>query len=214
MSSSTTKLVIGLTGGIGSGKTAVSNHFAKLGITIADADIASRTVMEPETEAYNKIIDYFGVEIVNKDKTLDRARLRELVFSNSNKLRWLESVTVPAIMNRLIEELAQSTSPYSILCLSSGRGQHPLIHRNLVVDVLPETQLERAIQRDNDSEAQIKSIMAKQPTRQERLDYADDVINNDGDISLLEKEVSRLHALYGTLSCAPGEFNHSTEYSQ
>ncbi len=106
MSSSTTKLVIGLTGGIGSGKTAVSNHFAKLGITIADADIASRTVMEPETEAYNKIIDYFGVEIVNKDKTLDRARLRELVFSNSNKLRWLESVTVPAIMNRLIEELA------------------------------------------------------------------------------------------------------------
>ena len=85
MTSSKTKLVIGLTGGIGSGKSAVSNHFSILGITIADADIASRTVMEPETEAYNKIIDYFGEGIANKDKTLDRARLRELVFSNSQK---------------------------------------------------------------------------------------------------------------------------------
>ncbi len=83
MTSSKNKLVIGLTGGIGSGKTAVSNHFSKLGITIADADIASRTVMEPETEAYNQIIDYFGEGIANKDKTLDRARLRELFLATA-----------------------------------------------------------------------------------------------------------------------------------
>lgn len=213
MTSSKNKLVIGLTGGIGSGKTAVSNHFSKLGITIADADIASRTVMEPETEAYNKIIDYFGEGIANKDKTIDRARLRELVFSNSQKLRWLESVTVPAIMNQLIMELEQSISPYSILCLSSGSGQHPLIHRNLVVDVMPETQLERAIQRDNNSAEQIKSIMAKQPTRQDRLDYADDVINNDGDISLLAIEVSRLHRLYQALSSEISKSGNAAEYS-
>ena len=213
MTSPKNKLVIGLTGGIGSGKTAVSNHFSKLGITIADADIASRTVMEPETEAYNKIIDYFGEGIANKDKTLDRARLRELVFSNSQKLRWLESVTVPAIMNQLIMELEQSISPYSILCLSSGSGQHPLIHRNLVVDVMPETQLERAIQRDNNSAEQIKSIMAKQPTRQDRLDYADDVINNDGDISLLAIEVSRLHRLYQALSSEISKSGNAAEYS-
>lgn len=213
MTSPKNKLVIGLTGGIGSGKTAVSNHFSKLGITIADADIASRTVMEPEAEAYNKIIDYFGEGIANKDKTLDRARLRELVFSNSQKLRWLESVTVPAIMNQLIMELEQSISPYSILCLSSGGGQHPLIHRNLVVDVMPETQLERAIQRDNNSAEQIKSIMAKQPTRQDRLDYADDVINNDGDISLLANEVSRLHRLYQALSSKISESGNAAEYS-
>jgi dephospho-CoA kinase len=213
MTSPKNKLVIGLTGGIGSGKTAVSNHFSKLGITIADADIASRTVMEPETEAYNKIIDYFGEGIANKDKTLDRARLRELVFSNSQKLRWLESVTVPAIMNQLIMELEQSISRYSILCLSSGGGQHPLIHRNLVVDVMPETQLERAIQRDNNSAEQIKSIMAKQPTRQDRLDYADDVINNDGDISLLANEVSRLHRLYQALSSKISESGNAAEYS-
>ena len=213
MTSPKNKLVIGLTGGIGSGKTAVSNHFSKLGITIADADIASRTVMEPETEAYNKIIDYFGEGIANKDKTIDRARLRELVFSNSQKLRWLESVTVPAIMNQLIMELEQSISPYSILCLSSGSGQHPLIHRNLVVDVMPETQLERAIQRDNNSAEQIKSIMAKQPTRQDRLDYADDVINNDGDISLLANEVSRLHRLYQALSSKISESGNAAEYS-
>ena len=213
MTSPKNKLVIGLTGGIGSGKTAVSNHFSKLGITIADADIASRTVMEPETEAYNKIIDYFGEGIANKDKTLDRARLRELVFSNSQKLRWLESVTVPAIMNQLIMELEQSISPYSILCLSSGSGQHPLIHRNLVVDVMPKTQLERAIQRDNNSAEQIKSIMAKQPTRQDRLDYADDVINNDGDISLLAIEVSRLHRLYQALSSEISKSGNAAEYS-
>ena len=212
MTSPKNKLVIGLTGGIGSGKTAVSNHFSKLGITIADADIASRTVMEPETEAYNQIIDYFGEGIANKDKTLDRARLRELVFSNSQKLRWLESVTVPAIMNQLIMELEKSISPYSILCLSSGGGQHPLIHRNLVVDVMPETQLERAIQRDNNSAEQIKSIMAKQPTRQDRLDYADDVINNDGDISLLANEVSRLHRLYQALSSKLSESGNAAEY--
>jgi dephospho-CoA kinase len=213
MTSPKKKLVIGLTGGIGSGKTAVSNHFSKLGITIADADIASRTVMEPETEAYNKIIDYFGEGIANKDKTLDRARLRELVFSNSQKLRWLESVTVPAIMNQLIMELEQSISPHPIQCLSSGGGQHPLIHRNLVVDVMPETQLERAIQRDNNSAEQIKSIMAKQPTRQDRLDYADDVINNDGDISLLANEVSRLHRLYQALSSKISESGNAAEYS-
>ncbi len=213
MTSSKTKLVIGLTGGIGSGKTSVSNHFAKLGITIADADIASRTVMEPETEAYKKIIDYFGVGIANEDKTLNRARLRELVFSNSEKLRWLESVTVPAIMNQLILELEQSISPYSILCLSSGGGQHPLIHRNLVIDVMPETQLDRAVQRDNNSEEQIKSIMAKQPTRQDRLDYADDVINNDGDISLLAEEVSRLHHLYQELSSKTSQSDIAAEYS-
>jgi len=213
MTSSKTKLVIGLTGGIGSGKTSVSNHFAKLGITIADADIASRTVMEPETEAYKKIIDYFGVGIANEDKTLNRARLRELVFSNSEKLRWLESVTVPAIMNQLILELEQSISPYSILCLSSGGGQHPLIHRNLVIDVMPETQLERAVQRDNNSEEQIKSIMAKQPTRQDRLDYADDIINNDGDISLLAEEVSRLHHLYQELSSKTSQSDIAAEYS-
>jgi dephospho-CoA kinase len=169
--------------------------------------------MEPETEAYNQIIDYFGEGIANKDKTLDRARLRELVFSNSQKLRWLESVTVPAIMNQLIMELEQSISPYSILCLSSGGGQHPLIHRNLVVDVMPETQLERAIQRDNNSAEQIKSIMAKQPTRQDRLDYADDVINNDGDISLLANEVSRLHRLYQALSSKISESGNAAEYS-
>jgi len=190
------KLVIGLTGGIGSGKSAATNRFAELGITIADADVASRTVVEPGTEALGKIVDHFGEEIVSADGTLDRARLREVVFSDEKELRWLESVTVPAIMKQLISELEASTSPYSILCLSSGRGQHPLIHRNLVIDVKPETQIERAIDRDKNSASQIKSIMAKQPTREERLAYADDVINNDGDLSLLNEAVDQLHAKY------------------
>ena len=194
------KLVIGLTGGIGSGKTEVSNRFAELGITIADADVASRTVVEPGTNAHAKIVAFFGQTITLEDQSLNRARLREIVFSDSEKLKWLESVTVPAIMSQLTLELKESTSPYAILCLSSGRGQHPLIHRNLVIDVLPETQIERAIKRDNNSTEQIKSIMAKQPTRQERLDYADDVINNDGTVINLGTKVSQLHSEYLKLS--------------
>jgi len=212
MNSSNNKLVIGLTGGIGSGKTAVSNLFAELGITIADADVASRTVVKPGTDAHRKIVEHFGAEITNHDRTLDRARLREIVFNDSAELKWLESVTVPAIMNQLVQELEESNSPYSILCLSSGRGQHPLIHRNLVVDVSLETQITRAIQRDNNSAEQIKSIMAKQPNRQERLAYADDVINNDGDISLLVGEVSRLHAEYLTLCEAFEQSDHPAEH--
>lgn len=194
------KLVIGLTGGIGSGKTEVSNRFADLGITIADADVASRKVVEPGTDAYNIILDHFGFEIISHDHSLNRARLREIVFSDKDSLKWLESVTVPAIMNQLMHELEESRSPYSILCLSSGRGQHPLIHRNLVIDVNPETQIERAIKRDNNSIEQIKSIMAAQPTREERKVYADDVINNDGDVSSLNEEVKRLHREYLAIS--------------
>lgn len=190
------KLVIGLTGGIGSGKTEVSNRFADLGITIADADVASRKVVEPGTDAYNKIVTKFGADIVGENQSLNRARLREIVFSNKESLKWLESVTVPAIMNQLIQELTESPSPYSILCLSSGRGQHPLISRNLVVDVKSETQIERAIKRDNNSIDQIKSIMAAQPTRAERMEYAHDIINNDGNVASLHEEVKRLHSEY------------------
>ena len=190
------KLVIGLTGGIGSGKTEVSNRFFDLGITIADADVASRKIVEPGTDAYRKIVTNFGNEVVGENQSLNRARLREIVFSNKESLKWLESVTIPAIMNQLIQELDASPSAYSILCLSSGRGQHPLINRNLVVDVKPETQIERAIKRDNNSTDQIRSIMAAQPSRAERMEYANDVINNDGDVATLHEEVKRLHSEY------------------
>jgi len=185
--------VVGLTGGIGSGKTAVSDLFAARGITVADADVASRNVVLPGTPALAQIVDHFGEQILNEDGSLDRAALRQIVFADDHERKWLESVTVPAIMTELRQILASSQSPYSMLMLSSGSGRSPLVHRSLVIDVPPELQIERVTRRDNNTPEQVKAIMAAQPSRQERLRYADDVIVNDGGMQRLEQEVERLH---------------------
>ena len=195
--------VVGLTGGIGSGKSAVSDQFQFLGITIADADVAARKVVEPGTEALQRITTHFGADILLADGTLDRAQLRGIVFADAKQRRWLEQVTVPAIMQLLDSTLKNSTSAYSILMLSSGRGQHPLIDRHLVVDVSPEVQLARVMARDQNPIDQVKAIMATQPSRQERLDYADDIIVNEGSLEHLKSAVSELHLKYLALSGEP-----------
>ncbi len=197
--------VVGLTGGIGSGKSAVSDQFQFLGITIADADVAARKVVEPGTEALQRITTHFGADILLADGTLDRAQLRGIVFADAKQRRWLEQVTVPAIMQLLDSTLKNSTSAYSILMLSSGRGQHPLIDRHLVVDVSPEVQLARVMARDQNPLDQVKAIMATQPSRQERLDYADDIIVNEGSLEHLKSAVSELHLKYLALSGEPYE---------
>lgn len=188
--------VVGLTGGIGSGKTAVSDLFAARGITVADADVASRNVVLPGTPALAQIVDHFGEKILNQDGSLDRPALRQIVFADGHERKWLESVTVPAIMTELRQILASSQSPYSMLMLSSGGGRSPLVHRSLVIDVPPELQIERVTGRDNNTPEQVRAIMAAQPSRQERLQYADDVIVNDGSMERLEQEVDRLHRQY------------------
>ncbi len=188
--------VVGLTGGIGSGKTAVSDRFETKGIAIADADVAARVVVEPGTEALNKIEEHFGKEILNSDCTLDRSALRNIIFADQSERKWLESITVPAILAELKRILDTATSPYALLMLSSGSGQSPWIHRNLVVDVSPEIQMERVMKRDNNTKSQIEAIMKTQPSRQQRLDYADDVITNDGNLEQLDAEVTRLHEHY------------------
>jgi dephospho-CoA kinase len=192
--------VVGLTGGIGSGKSAVSDRFGSRGIVIADADVAARQVAEPGSPALQKISAHFGEGILLSDGSLDRAQLRGIVFADAVERRWLESVTVPAIMVCLEHILANSTSPYSILMLSSGRGQHPLIDRHLVVDVAETTQLQRVAARDKNSAAQIQAIMATQPSRAERLAYAHDVITNEGDLRTLDDNVAVLHLKYLKLS--------------
>tara|TARA_R110002110_G_scaffold288077_2_gene502539 strand:- start:143 stop:745 length:603 start_codon:yes stop_codon:yes gene_type:complete len=192
--------VVGLTGGIGSGKTAVSDRFAALGITIADADVAARTVVEPGTQALESITEHFGSDLIDDAGYLDRAALRQIVFQDAGERKWLESVTVPAILDELRTILDNATSEYAILMLSSGSGQSPWIHRNLVVDVPSEVQMERVMSRDNNSEAAVKAIMATQPTRQQRLDYADDVIENNGSLAELDKAVQSLHQQYTALA--------------
>ena len=188
--------VVGVTGGIGSGKTAVTELFQQRGITIADADVASRVVVEPGTPALGRIVDHFGETVLQADGTLDRAALRTIVFDSADERRWLESVTVPAIMSELGRILSESTSPYAILMLSSGSGKSPLIHRSLVVDVPEDVQIERVTRRDNNTPEQVRAIMAVQPSREQRLEYADDVIVNDGTLEALEQRVEELHQQY------------------
>ncbi len=192
-------LVVGLTGGIGSGKTAVSDRFGERGITIADADVAARVVVEPGTQALEKISQHFGSDVLENGE-LNRAALREIVFSNATERRWLESVTVPAILQELRRILDYALSPYAILMLSSGSGRSPWIDRRLVIDVSPEVQIERVATRDSNTPEQIRAIMKTQPSREERLKYADDVIVNDGDFSQLDREITQLHQQYLNLA--------------
>lgn len=192
--------VIGLTGGIGSGKTAVSDHFAELEIAIADADVASRTVVEPGTPALANISEHFGLHVLDSEGRLDRAVLRQIIFKDSAERKWLESVTVPAILAELRQILDTAASDYAILMLSSGSGQSPWIHRNLVVDVPQDVQLARVMARDANDAAQVKAIMATQPSRKERLNYADDVIHNNGSLVELNDAVYSLHQQYLSLA--------------
>ena len=188
--------VIGITGGIGSGKTAVTDRFQARGITIADADVASREVVQPGMPALEAIAEHFGPEVIQADGTMDRAAIRKIVFAEPDERKWLESVTVPAIMNNLREVLNRSTSPYSLLMLSSGTGQSPLVQRSLVVDAPPELQISRVMARDANDEEQIRAIMSAQPSRETRLEYADDVIINDGSFERLDEVVQVLHEKY------------------
>ena len=190
--------VVGLTGGIGSGKSAVSERFERLGITVVDADLASRAVVEPGRPALKAIEEHFGAGVIASDGTLNRAALRKLVFENAEERRWLEQLTHPHINRYIAEALADATSPYVILAhpLLVETGQTRVCQRVLVVDVPETLQLERTMARDDNPESQVRAIMAAQASRDERLAAADDVIVNDQDLSHLDREVERLHALY------------------
>ena len=188
-------MIVGLTGGIGSGKTAVSDLFQGLGITIVDADLASRVVVEKGREELNKIADHFGKDILTSNGELDRAKLREVIFKSKEEKVWLESLLHPAIASQIQKELDSSKSPYTILVspLLLETDQKNFCSTVLVVDVPVEIQIERTSKRDNVSEEQIKSIIASQIDRDSRLELADEVILNDGSIQNLESKVQELH---------------------
>lgn len=196
--------VVGLTGGIGSGKTAVSDRFQKLGVTVVDADLASRAVVAVGSPALASIRAHFGAEMLNPDGSLDRAALRARVFADPTARRWLETLTHPLIATYLREHLLASQSPYSILVnpILIESGQAASCDRVLVVDVPEPLQLARTMERDGNSEAQVLAIMAAQADRQRRLASADDVIVNDLDLAHLDAEVARLHVRYLEL-CRP-----------
>jgi dephospho-CoA kinase len=193
--------VLGLTGGIGSGKSAAVEHFAALGVHWVDADQAARWVVEPGKPALARIVDRFGESVLAADGTLDRAALRACIFDDAEQRRWLEQLLHPLIGEAVDQYLAQAQSPYAImvspLLIESGRYRQ--VDRILVIDVPEALQVQRATGRDQASEAHIRAILQVQAKREERLRHAHDVLLNDRDPAWLKAEVERLHQFYLTL---------------
>ena len=191
--------VIGLTGGIASGKTTVANLFKQqFKIDIVDADVVAREVVEPGTPGLNAIIEHFGADIVRDDQTLDRAKLREKIFSNPEEKAWLNGLLHPMIREKMIEDLEQVTSDYALLVvpLLVENKLDSLCDRVLVVDVDPQTQISRTVKRDNVSEEQANAILASQASREQRLALADDVVKNNPDDPDLLLQITDLHEKY------------------
>jgi len=194
-------MIIGLTGGIGSGKTAVSDCFAALGIDIVDADLASRVVVQKGKPCLSEIAQHFGEDILTNEAELDRAKLREIIFKSEDEKDWLESLLHPAIANQIKDELEASKSPYAILVspLLLETNQKDLCSKVLVVDVSLETQVERTLKRDGVSEDQVRAIIKAQIARDDRLKLADEVILNDGSLEDLDLAVQVLHKKFLSL---------------
>jgi dephospho-CoA kinase len=193
--------ILGLTGGIGSGKSAAAQHFVDLGVHLVDADQAARWVVEPGRPALTQIAEHFGEGVLQADGALDRAALRELIFKDPPQRVWLEGLLHPLIREEIRQYLARAESPYSILVspLLLETSQHQMVQRVLVIDVPEAVQIERTVLRDKTNEEQVRAILKVQASREERLRRADDVIVNDRDPAWLKSEVERLHHFYLTL---------------
>ena len=191
-------LIIGLTGGIGSGKSVASDKFKSLGITIVDADVASRTVVEPGKPALKEIEDHFGSGIITAEGKLDRNNLREIIATDPEERKWLESVLHPKIGEQITKEISESTSVYTLFVapLLLETNSQEMCSRVVVVDVPKEVQIQRTAERDKVSPNQVEQMVAAQMDREKRLENADDVLLNSGTIEDLEKQVEELHNKY------------------
>jgi len=187
--------VVGITGGIGSGKSAVTQRLEKLGIAVVDADLVARVVVEPGTPALAAITAHFGNDILLGNGQLDRAALRRIVFDNPEERRWLEGVTHPAIREEIARQLQEAKSDYVVLSspLLLESGQATFAQYVVVVDVPESVQLERTMRRDSNDEALVQQIMAAQLPREERIARADEAIDNSGDLKQLYANVDALH---------------------
>lgn len=190
--------IVGLTGGIGSGKSVVSTKFLSLHINVNDADIASRKIVEPGQPALVEIENHFGSDILTKEGFLNRGKLREVIFSDPKEKKWLESILHPKIREYLVQEIKGSSSPYSILVspLLLETNQYQLCSRILLVDVPRGIQVKRTVLRDKVPESQVEKIILSQMDREERLEKADDVLLNTGTVLELEEQVLELHKKY------------------
>ena len=191
-------LKVGLTGGIGSGKSAASAHFSKLGAEVIDTDLLSRELVEPGQPALAEIVDAFGERMLDGDGRLDRSRLRERIFADPAARRTLEEILHPRIREAMLARAQRSSAPYVIFVipLLFETGQQALVDRVLLVDVPEALQRARVGTRDGLDDARIERILQAQTDRETRLRGADDVICNDGTLDELRAAVERLHVKY------------------
>ena len=190
------QFVVGITGGIGSGKSAVTDYLEIKGITVVDADKVARVVVEPGTSGLAAIAEHFGRNILLPNGMLDRAALRKIVFDKPDERKVLEGITHPLIREEIARQLSEAGSPYVVLAspLLLESGQSSFADYVVVVDVPESVQLSRTMTRDDNSEQLVKSIMAVQLDRESRLARSDTSISNEGTLEELHTRVDALHA--------------------
>jgi dephospho-CoA kinase len=193
------RLRIGLTGGIASGKSTVSRRFTELGVTVIDADVAARRVVEPGTPGLDQVVRRFGPEVIDASGNLNRSALRALIFSDPDARRALDALLHPLIRADMEQQADEATGPYLVMAiplLVEGGSAPDRVDRVLVVDAAEEAQLQRVQARDGGSMEQARAILASQASRETRLAAADDVLLNSGSVADLRQAVDRLHEQY------------------
>ena len=204
MSASNT-FVVGLTGGIASGKTAASRAFESLGVVVVDADAAAREAVAIGSEGLADVVDMFGAGVLAADGSLDRPAMRRRVFADPDARKRLEGIIHPRVRELLHDACLRATGPYVVaavplLAEAGGRRAYPWLQRIVVVDVPESVQLQRLLQRDGIDEPLARGMIASQATRQQRLAIADDVVVNDGALDALDGHVAALDRLYRQLA--------------
>ena len=196
--------VVGLTGGIGSGKSTVAEMFTALEIDLVDADVAAREVVAPGTPALAEIVEHFGPDILMADGSLDRRKLRRVIFHQEQEKHWLETLLHPLIRRWLTQQISDRRSAYCLLIspLLLETGQAEMVDRILVVDVSVETQISRTLARDGGEERTARAIIEAQIGRSQRLEHGDDIIDNELPVQSLRQQVQKLHQQYLTMAKA------------
>lgn len=189
---------VGLTGGIGSGKSAVAGRFNRLGVPLIDADIITRELMLPGSPAWEQIVARFGRTITGPDGHLDRKALRRIIFEDQQARYDLERILHPAVREEIHNQLGRITAPYCIVVvpLMVESSMTKMFERIIVVDCDERSQIERVMHRDGNSEQEVRRILSSQASRKARLDIATDVIQNTGKFGDLDREVERLHHFF------------------
>jgi len=191
-------LRVGLTGGIGSGKSAAAAYFQALGVPVIDADVVARDLVKPGLPGYDAIVKAFGEPILSANGELDRATLRRLIFSDAKAKSTLDAILHPLVLDIISKNTAALDALYCLIVipLLIEANMLSLVDRVLVIDAKPEAQIARTLRRDGGSRAQVEAILASQIDRATRLSYAHDIVDNSADLAHLKNKIAQLHVQY------------------